>query len=89
MAFTVSFIAKTVFGDKRANHIRLTADAATQTVETGMAIIDSYNLGPVSMVTASAKIAVNSNASGVNSNGVLGISGVASGDVFFVTVYGR
>jgi hypothetical protein len=89
MAYTVSFIAKTVFGDKRAHLMKITADNATQTVETGLGVIDAFALGACSMNSGTPRIYVNSNASGVQSNGVLGISGVANGDVFFVTVYGR
>lgn len=89
MAFTVSMVVKTVHGNERCHHIRLIADAATQTVETGMKVIDAIAVGICSASTAALKVYPNSNASGVQSFGVLGISGCAAGDNFFVTVFGR
>lgn len=88
MAYTVSK-KQTVFGDQRAVILDITADAATQTVETGLGKINGFALGPKSLSTAAIKCYVNSNSSGVQSFGVLGISGCASGDQFFVTVYGE
>jgi len=88
MAFTVTKV-KTVFGDKRAVALKMVADAATQTVETGLQFIDFHALAPSSLSTAAIKVYINSNASGVSTPGALGISGCAAGDVFTVTVFGR
>lgn len=87
MAWTTSFLAKTVHGNQRCVQMRLTPDAATQTVETGLSYIDMVLDTRASAVTGF--IYANSNASGVASNGVLGCSGFTSGDVIYVTVYGR
>ena len=87
MAFTVTRV-QTVFGNKGAHSLRITADDATQTIETGLKTVEWISLGVVSAATMGFKVAVNSNASGVQSFGVIGISGVASGDDFFVTCYG-
>lgn len=87
MAYTV-VKNPTVVGNKRAVALKVTADAATQTVETGLSVVEFFSFGAISCTTAAIKIAPNSNASGVQSNGVIGISGAASGDVFFVTVFG-
>ena len=88
MAYTVSRGVPTVFGNKRAIPLKITADAATQTVETGLSVVEWHSLSPISCTTASLKVYPNSNASGVQSMGVIGISGAANGDIFFVTVYG-
>jgi hypothetical protein len=89
MAWTVTQYP-TVFGNKRVVGLKLTADAATQTVETGLSVIEWYATGDrSSMATAGVKIYINSNASGVQSMGVLGCSGFAAGDDIYVTVYGR
>ncbi len=88
MAWTVTR-EPTVLGNKRVSFLKLTADAATQTVETGLGFIDSISWGPASMTTLNARVWPNSNASGVQSNGVLGCSGFVSGDVLYVTVYGK
>lgn len=88
MAWTVTR-DKTVFGNKAVVNLKLTADAATQTVETGLAKIDHFNQGFGSMSTlVGLTVAINSNAIGVASAGVLGLSGFTSGDDIFLTVYG-
>ena len=88
MAWTVSR-TPSVFGNKRAVLLKLTADAATQTVESGLSVIEGMALGAASMTTLNARVWPNSNASGVQSNGVLGCSGFVSGDILYVTVFGR
>jgi hypothetical protein len=97
MAFTVSSNANTVFGNLRTVYIRATADATTQTIETGLKNIlfatnmpVSVTVG-VSMPTGTAlgwRIYINSNASGVQSMGVLGVSNAVSGDVQDIVVFG-
>lgn len=87
MAYTVSRNG-TVFGDKRVVGLKITADAATQTVESGLKNILFMSVGKSSMNSANIKIAVNSNASGVQSFGVLGITGCTSGDSLYITVFG-
>lgn len=77
------------FGNKRVALLKCTADAATQTIETGLSIIDGVSSNYGSCSTGGVKVYANSNASGVNSNGVLGCSGFANGDVIFFMVYGR
>ena len=87
MAYTVTR-QKTAFGNKRIVLLKISADAATQTVETGLKRIDHINWCPNSMSTYGVKVAINSNASGVQSMGVLGCTGFTTGDVMFATVYG-
>jgi len=89
MAYTTSFLVKTVFGDKRVHGIRLTADAATQAVDTGLSYIDTVTLAPQSLSTAAIKVAINELAAGTASVGYVGISGCASGDEFILTVFGK
>lgn len=90
MAFTVTR-TKTVMGNEAVVHMVVDADAATQTIETGLKNIVAITIAQASMATysvAGMKLAINSNASGVQSFGVLGVSGVTSGDRFYVTVFG-
>jgi len=89
MAFTVSSVAKTVFGNKRVYDFRVTADAATQTINTGFSTVESAILTPESMTTAAAKLRLNQDVSGTVANGSVAVTGVASGDVFFLKVYGN
>lgn len=88
MAWTVSTVANANFGNLRSVHLKCTADAATQTIETGLDSILSISHAPASLSTGAVKIYPNSNASGVQSMGVLGCSGFVSGDVLYVTCYG-
>ena len=67
----------------------MSADAATQTVETGLDVVEWFTIGAKSLATGAPHIYANSNATGTKSNGVLGCSGFVSGDEFFVTVYGH
>lgn len=89
MAWTVTR-DKAVSGNKRVVYLKLTADAATQTVESGLKLIQHMNwsFGSYATNANGPKIIANSNASGVNSNGVLGCSGFTTGDDIYVTVYG-
>ena len=88
MAYTVTK-TQSVFGNERVVHLAITADAATQTIDTGLKNIVAHSVGIQSCTTAAIKIYANSSASGVATLGSIGISGAASGDIFFVTVYGR
>lgn len=90
MAYTVVRYP-TVFGNKRVVNLTITADAATQTVETGLSVIDGVSLNMFASMSSltGRKVYINSNASGIASMGVLGCSGFAVGDDFYVTVYGR
>lgn len=90
MAWTVTRYP-TVFGNKRAVGLKLTTDAATQTVETGLSVIEWISLGNFgSMASQSGRyIFINSGAGGTATGGVLGCSGFATGDDIYVTVYGR
>lgn len=88
MAYTVTR-RQSVFGNERVVHLAIVADAATQTIESGLSVIFAHSVGVQSCSTGAIKCYINSNASGVQSMGVLGISGCASGDDFYVTVYGK
>lgn len=88
MAWTVSK-TPTVFGNKRAVIMRCTADAATQAVETGLAVVEGFSLGLVSMNSANPKIKINVDASGAAANGKVACTGFTSGDDLFITVFGR
>ena len=89
MAFTITSVAKTVFGNKRVVDFRVTADAATQAIDTGLGFVESAIFTPESMTTAAGKMRLNQLAAGTASAGYIAISGVASGDVFYLKVFGQ
>jgi hypothetical protein len=75
-------------GDMRVVVLSCTADAATQTVETGLKNIFGFSVGPISMATLAVSIYANSSASGVRAMGSLGMSGVNTNDEFYVVCFG-
>lgn len=88
MAFTV-VRNQSVFGNYRAVFLEITADAATQTIDTGLKSIIGMTDCQKSMNSGNIHLARNSNASGVQSFGVIGISGCTSGDLFDIIVFGN
>jgi hypothetical protein len=88
MAYTI-VREMTVLGNKRVALLDITADATTQSIDTGLARIDHFTVGLHSMTTQIGhKLVPNKTASGATSPGTLGASALASGDRLFVTVYG-
>lgn len=79
MAFTVAK-EDSVFGNKAVAFCVVTADAASGTIPTGLSRIASVSLAPLSMATSAIKMAV--------SAGTVTVSNAASGDAFYLTVYG-
>jgi len=89
MAYTVAIKEKLSVGNQKCHVLSITADAATQNVDTGLAYISDFTVGIQSCSTAAIKIYANSGAIGTALVGFLGISGAVSGDVFYVRCYGR
>jgi hypothetical protein len=92
MAFTASFIAKNqAVGDKFMHYVRVTADAASGAFDSGFAVVDFLQHSPQSMATGAVppRVFANKNSGLTANNGSVAISGVASGDVLFVTVVGH
>jgi len=87
MAFTV-VRKESVFGNERVAILKVTTDAATQNVESGLSIIHGISLGISSCNSSNFKIGVNSATTGTAIAGYLGITGCTSGDTFYVTCYG-
>ena len=89
MAIDVSVVERTVFGNKAVQVLSCVADAATQTVSTDLGAINFIQYTPKSMTTAAAKFAINALPAGTAAGGSIAVTGVASGDEFWLTVYGR
>lgn len=88
MAFTL-VRTPSVFGNKGVEIIHCTADAAEQNIATRLKKIVGFSYGPISMNSSNIHIALNSNSTGVATDGTVGISGCTSGDAFVITVYGQ
>lgn len=89
MAYTVTYSKKTVWGDMRVHVLDITADAATQAVDTGMSVVEGWSLGPVTMATAAISILPNALATGTAAAGWIAISAAAANDRFYLTVFGH
>jgi hypothetical protein len=92
MAFTKSSIAQYNVGNQRVHHIRVTADAASGTVDTDLNNIVFAQHSAQSCASGSLDYRVFINSDEANSNtvaGQVGVSGIASGDVIFLTVWGN
>tara|TARA_R110000796_G_scaffold248508_1_gene375347 strand:- start:4299 stop:4568 length:270 start_codon:yes stop_codon:yes gene_type:complete len=89
MAFTVSKSKESVVGDMRFQVLDVTADAATQAVDSGLNYIYGVSMTPQSMASGNHSFRVNVDTVGGTSNGTLAVTGVASGDQMYVTVWGR
>jgi hypothetical protein len=89
MAYTTSHLVNSVMGDYRVRVIQLTADAATQNVETGLNVVAFHVLAPVSCTTMALKIRDNQLTVGTSAAGYIAVSGATSGDIFQVIVYGK
>lgn len=92
MAYTVTKLDNHSVGHKLANTFLIVADGAEANLsasQLGMKYIDYIHTAPKSMADAAISLKPNQNSSGAAANGGLGVSGVTSGDEFFLTVYGR
>lgn len=87
MAWSVSSVKKTVFGDLRVEILSCVADATTFNVQTTLSKIYGHSVSPVSCAGV-GKVYANSGAIGTALTGVLGCSGFTSGDVLYITVFG-
>jgi hypothetical protein len=89
MAFTVAKIHEGVNGNSRFQVLSCTADAATQAIDTGLDYIYGIAFAPQSMASSPWSLRANEGVAGTSTNGTIGVTGVASGDVFYITVWGR
>lgn len=91
MAFTVTTVYKDVKGSERCHTLKVTADAASDTIKTGLSVLTAFSLGVQSMATAvpPPRIRINETAAGTSTMGSIGISGMTSGDVIYITAFGR
>lgn len=89
MAFTVTKLDGSVFGNKRVAILQVTADAASGVITTGLSVVDSVSLCPVSMATAAIKLKRNLSAASAAALGSIMVSSAASGDLFEIVCYGK
>lgn len=90
MAFTTSFLVKNqAVGSKYQHYLRVTADGAEGTVSTDLGVVEHVQHSVQSAASAGYRVFLNKNSGLSASLGDVAISGVASGDVIYMTVVGR
>jgi hypothetical protein len=76
-------------GDKFLHHIRVTADAASGALDSAFSVVDFIQHSPQSAATAGYRVFMNANSGLTANNGSVAMSGLASGDVVYLTVVGH
>lgn len=89
MAITVTHTGNSVFGNLRVRFIRVTATDGFGAFASGLNSIDSIALLPQSLTTGSIKLNMNVLSNGTASPGFVSVTGITSGDVFRLTVFGQ
>lgn len=93
MAYTFTQANTTVFGNLQVKHGTVVTDATSGVVSFGLGVLVHVDITPKSMTTngsgVTTRYRINATAAGTASNGDLGVSGVVSGDEFYVAIYGR
>ena len=93
MAASSSVAVKSVFGSVRCVILSCTVDAAaTAFVAPGVGYVFAAAIDPISMNTSTNRapnVKINATESGTSLAGTIGVSGLVSGDAFYLTIYGR
>lgn len=88
MAFTVGREHLNI-GNKRAVLISVSVDSASGNIVTGLKTVDHVAMSPISMATTAILLKRNIGSNSTSVPGTVNINGAVSGDVFFLTCYGR
>ena len=89
MAYVASNLVKTIYGNQRIHHVRVTADATSGAIDTGLAIVDFLQVAAQSCTTTGFRTFMNQNSGLTANNGSVAISGAVNGDVIYLTVFGH
>lgn len=89
MAWTTTKKVQHAVGNVYVQLWELSADSATLELSTGLKDIVSVSLAVKSAATAAYKVKANQLSAATASRGTVAITGVASGDDFYLTVYGN
>jgi translation initiation factor 1 (eIF-1/SUI1) len=89
MAFTVAINNKVNLGNQRVHQISCSVDSASGNVVTGLKVVEHVEISPISMASAAIIVKKNIGSGATAVNGTINFNGMATGDVFFITAYGR
>lgn len=89
MAFTATILKRDVHGSEAVVHYLVTADGATGSIATGLGTVTAAHIAPKSMASAPFAVRCDEGVASTAIAGTVGVTGVTSGDAFYLTVYGR
>lgn len=89
MAFDNDLLERMNVGNKQALFYSCTADAATGSVVTGFESVDAVAMTPKSMASTVGLTRMNEGVAGTSIAGTVSVTGVTSGDTFYLLVYGH
>lgn len=88
MAFNNQLLDRSVFGNKALQVYSCTADNTSGVIATGMKKVDWISVTYKSMSSGATKFKINALTSGTAAAGYIAVTGITSGDEFFIQVYG-
>lgn len=88
MAFTITR-EQTVLGNLRVALLNVTTDSASGNVDSGLSVVKHVAICPISMATVAIGLDANVGSGATALPGIINIGSSASGDNFYLTVYGR
>ena len=89
MAYTSTEQKNEVFGASRVRFLKISADAVSGVVDSGMSVVYAAHISPISMATSGVKVKANASSASATQPGKVNVADAASGDDFYLTVYGR
>lgn len=89
MAWTVTKLDNTIHGNERVTRYSVTTDSTSEELYTGYTHVNQANLEPKSMTSNVWNLSLNALTAATASQGYVSITGVVSGDDFYLTVHGR
>lgn len=89
MAFTVAINQKKSEGNQRVHQISCSVDSASGNVVTGLKVVEHVHVTPISMNSAAIIVKRNVGSGATAIPGTVNLNGMTSGDVFYMTCYGR
>ena len=89
MAFNNALLERMSMGNKQVQFYSCVADGATGTIATGMKAVDAVAITPKSFASTPVHTAINAGVSGTSTAGTVAVTGAASGDEFYMVIWGH
>lgn len=88
MAFTIGREI-TIFGNKRVALLSCSVDSTSGNVDTGLSQVDGFSMAIISMTSQGVHLTRNVGSNSTARPGIINLQSFTTGDVFFLTVYGK